>query len=117
MKPAWLAKLSPTWRARMVRLGFNFHPAFRGTGGRVTHVAKDCRSDPVLQDVPVLLLTSLSRTNIKVRALDLGADDYIVKPFDRAELVARVRRALRRSARYRELSGTLQGVPSAMSST
>jgi hypothetical protein len=44
-----------------------------------------------------------------VRALDLGADDYIVKPFDRAELVARVRRALRRSARYRELAGTLQG--------
>ena len=43
MKPAWLAKLSPAWRARMVRLGFNFHPAFRGTGGRVTHVAKDLR--------------------------------------------------------------------------
>ncbi len=43
MKPAWLAKLSPTWRARMVRLGFNFHPAFRGTGGRVVHVAKDLR--------------------------------------------------------------------------
>ena len=43
MKPAWLAKLSPTWRARMVRLGFNFHPAFRGTGGRVVHVARDLR--------------------------------------------------------------------------
>lgn len=43
MKPAWLARLSPTWRARMVRLGFNFHPAFRGTGGRVVHVARDLR--------------------------------------------------------------------------
>jgi hypothetical protein len=43
MKPAWLAKLPPAWRARMVRLGFNFHPAFRGTGGRVVHVAKDLR--------------------------------------------------------------------------
>jgi len=43
VKPAWLAKLSPTWRARMVRMGFNFHPAFRGTGGRVVHVAKDLR--------------------------------------------------------------------------
>jgi len=43
MKPAWLARLSPTWRARMVRLGFNFHPAFRGTGGRVVHVAPDLR--------------------------------------------------------------------------
>ncbi|MGE5492907.1 MAG: DUF4442 domain-containing protein [Actinomycetota bacterium] len=41
MKPAWLAKLSPKWRARMVKMGFNFHPAFRGTGGRVVHVAPD----------------------------------------------------------------------------
>jgi acyl-coenzyme A thioesterase PaaI-like protein len=43
MKPAWLAKLSPAWRARMVRLGFNLHPAFRGTGGRVVHVSRDLR--------------------------------------------------------------------------
>ncbi|PKO88439.1 MAG: DUF4442 domain-containing protein [Betaproteobacteria bacterium HGW-Betaproteobacteria-12] len=43
MKPAWLKKLSPAWRARMVRLGFNLHPAFRGTGGRVIHVARDLR--------------------------------------------------------------------------
>ncbi|KAB2919747.1 MAG: DUF4442 domain-containing protein [Dechloromonas sp.] len=43
MKPAWLKKLSPAWRARMVRLGFNLHPAFRGTGGRVEHVARDLR--------------------------------------------------------------------------
>jgi acyl-coenzyme A thioesterase PaaI-like protein len=43
MKPAWLAKLSPAWRAHMVRLGFNLHPAFRGTGGRVVHVAQDLR--------------------------------------------------------------------------
>src|SRR5574343_921770 len=43
MKPAWLAKLPPAWRARMVRLGFNFHPAFRGTGGRVVHVSNDLR--------------------------------------------------------------------------
>lgn len=43
MKPAWLKKLSPAWRARMVRLGFNLHPAFRGTGGRVVHVARDLR--------------------------------------------------------------------------
>ncbi|MBI2276475.1 MAG: DUF4442 domain-containing protein [Dechloromonas sp.] len=41
MKPAWLAKLSPSWRARMMRMGFNLHPAFRGTGGRVVHVAQD----------------------------------------------------------------------------
>ncbi|WP_374277855.1 DUF4442 domain-containing protein [Azonexus sp.] len=43
MKPAWIAKLPPAWRARMVRMGFNLHPAFRGTGGRVEHVARDLR--------------------------------------------------------------------------
>jgi len=43
MKPAWLAKISPAWRAHMVRLVFNLNPAFRGTGGRVVHVAKDLR--------------------------------------------------------------------------
>lgn len=43
MKPAWIARLPPAWRARMVRLGFNLHPAFRGTGGRVVHVAADLR--------------------------------------------------------------------------
>ncbi len=41
MRPAWLAKVPPSWRARMVRMGFNLHPAFRGTGGRVEHVAAD----------------------------------------------------------------------------
>ena len=41
MKPAWLSKVPPAWRARMVRMGFNLHPAFRGTGGRVVHVADD----------------------------------------------------------------------------
>jgi uncharacterized protein DUF4442 len=41
VKPAWLAKLAPKWRARMIRLIFNLHPAYRGTGGRVVHVAPD----------------------------------------------------------------------------
>ena len=41
MKPAWLAKVPPAWRARMMRMGFNLHPAFRGTGGRVEHIAPD----------------------------------------------------------------------------
>ena len=33
----WLARLPPRWRARAMRLGFNLHPAFRGTGGRVQY--------------------------------------------------------------------------------
>ncbi len=47
---------------------------------------------------PVLMLTSRSDTGSKVRGLDSGADDYLTKPFDVAELLARVRALLRRAA-------------------
>lgn len=41
MKPQWLARLPLKWQARLMKFGFNFHPAFRGTGGRVDYVAPD----------------------------------------------------------------------------
>jgi two-component system KDP operon response regulator KdpE len=47
-------------------------------------------------DVPVVVLTVRDSKDDKVRALDGGADDYVVKPFDLDELLARVRAALRR---------------------
>lgn len=43
MKPAWLERLPPKWRAHAVRIGFNLHPAFRGAGGRVIEVSHDLR--------------------------------------------------------------------------
>jgi two-component system, OmpR family, response regulator len=46
--------------------------------------------------VPVLILTGLDRVDDRVRGLDSGADDYLAKPFDVAELVARVRALTRR---------------------
>lgn len=46
--------------------------------------------------VPVLVLSVRNREDEKVRAFDLGADDYVVKPFGMAELLARIRTALRR---------------------
>jgi len=46
------------------------------------------RKQKSLQDVPVLFITSLDRTNLKIKGLELGADDFIVKPFERAELFA-----------------------------
>ena len=52
------------------------------------------RSNPV----PVLILTALDGTGDRVKGLDLGADDYMVKPFELAELEARVRALTRRSA-------------------
>src|SRR5271156_2803402 len=48
--------------------------------------------------VPVLLLTARDAVRDRVRGLDLGADDYLVKPFDLGELLARVRALIRRAA-------------------
>lgn len=48
--------------------------------------------------MPILLLTARGETAQKVRGFDLGADDYLVKPFEPAELVVRVRALLRRSS-------------------
>jgi len=47
---------------------------------------------------PVLLLTARDKTTDRVRGLDGGADDYLVKPFDLSELLARLRALIRRSA-------------------
>ena len=47
---------------------------------------------------PVLMLTARDRAPDRVRGLDLGADDYLVKPFDLSELFARLRALIRRSA-------------------
>ena len=47
--------------------------------------------------VPILILTARNSTLDKVRALDLGADDYLTKPFDHLELLARLRALLRRT--------------------
>jgi two-component system response regulator MprA len=56
-----------------------------------------CRRLRATAQVPVLMLTALSGTSERVRGLDAGADDYLVKPFAYEELLARVRALLRRS--------------------
>jgi DNA-binding response OmpR family regulator len=48
---------------------------------------------------PVLMLTALDRTDDKIAGLQLGADDYLAKPFDFDELIARIRAILRRAKR------------------
>jgi two-component system, OmpR family, response regulator MprA len=47
-------------------------------------------------DVPILMLTARAETEDRVNGLDSGADDYLVKPFERQELLARIRALLRR---------------------
>ncbi len=56
---------------------------------------------------PVLMLTARGDTHDRVRGLEMGADDYLPKPFDPAELVARIRAILRRSAPQRIVSGAI----------
>ena len=56
-----------------------------------------CRRLREWSSVPILVLSALSQERQKVAALDLGADDYLTKPFGMSELTARVRAALRRS--------------------
>ena len=55
-----------------------------------------CREIRHTSDVPIIMLSAKGETFDKVLGLELGADDYIIKPFDTKELVARVRAVLRR---------------------
>jgi two-component system, OmpR family, response regulator MprA len=56
-------------------------------------VCKQLRAD---SDVPILILTARTETDDRVTGLDTGADDYLVKPFERQEFLARIRALLRR---------------------
>lgn len=57
---------------------------------------KVCREIRKISNIPIIMLTAKGETFDKVLGLELGADDYIVKPFDPKELVARVKAVLRR---------------------
>jgi putative two-component system response regulator len=58
--------------------------------------------------IPVVMITALDRTDDRVKALDSGADDFMSKPVERAELVARVRSALRLKSVYDSLDSAEQ---------
>jgi len=68
------------------------------------------RSQATTASVPIILLTARGLPEDRVRGLELGADDYITKPFDITELAARVRAVLRRTQAARDLS-PLTGLP------
>lgn len=57
------------------------------------------------QETPVIIISARDRESEKVKALDMGADDYIVKPFGVPELLARIRTTLRRADRLRLSQG------------
>jgi DNA-binding response OmpR family regulator len=61
-----------------------------------TEVCRLLRARPATADVPIIMLTARTAESDRVTGLDLGADDYVTKPFSLRELAARVRAVLRR---------------------
>ena len=71
-------------------------------------VCRRIKAQSRLRLTPVVMLTARSSTPDRVRALEAGADDFLVKPVDRLELIARVRSMLRLKAVYDDLQDTEQ---------
>ncbi len=60
--------------------------------------AEDLKADPHTQDLPIIMLTAREGDGDKIKGLNLGADDYVTKPFSPNELVARINAVLRRTS-------------------
>ena len=104
-----------------------------GSGSQALYQARTCSPDLVILDVmlpdmdgfevcrrlramstnilPILILTARDELNDKVTGLESGADDYITKPFDFEELVARVRAGLRRATSIKQESPRIEVGP------
>ena len=65
-----------------------------GTDG--VELLKSMKSSPALSDIPVIMATAKGTEYDKVQSLDIGADDYLVKPFGMMEMLSRVKAVLRR---------------------
>lgn len=70
-------------------------------------ILEHVRKDPEVSDTPVIILTAKSSEFDKVKGLDMGADDYITKPFGVMELISRVKALIRRIPQDDENSSTI----------
>src|SRR5579871_1659948 len=70
-----------------------------------------CRRLRVSSNIPVIMLTAMADHTDRVVGLELGADDYLVKPFDQRELLARVKAVLRRTAEKAAAPARNEGRP------
>jgi diguanylate cyclase (GGDEF)-like protein len=66
------------------------------------HVCQELKRDLLLRHLPIIMLTGRSEVQDRIHGIDAGADDYLVKPFEPQELLARVRMVLRRTAQELE---------------
>jgi two-component system phosphate regulon response regulator PhoB len=76
-----------------------------------TEICREIRADPELADLPVIMLTALSEEVDRVVGFELGADDYVSKPFSPRELVLRVKAVLRRRTPSEATSSVLRHGP------
>jgi len=60
--------------------------------------ARSLKESPHTRDLPIIMLTARGEEEDRVRGLEVGADDYVTKPFSARELIARIRAVLRRTA-------------------
>ncbi|WOT04260.1 phosphate regulon transcriptional regulator PhoB [Shewanella youngdeokensis] len=67
-------------------------------GGSGIQLAKRLREDEFTRHIPIIMLTARGEEEDKVRGLEVGADDFITKPFSPKELVARIKAVMRRAA-------------------
>src|SRR5690349_321743 len=61
-------------------------------------VCRQLKADPRTEEIPIIMLTAKAAETDRVVGLELGADDYVTKPFSPRELVARVKAVLRRTS-------------------
>ena len=66
-------------------------------GGNGINLAKEIKRNDLTKDIPIIMLTARGEEEDKVRGLEVGADDYITKPFSPKELIARIKAVLRRA--------------------
>jgi putative two-component system response regulator len=66
-------------------------------------VCKKIKSNPKTALIPVIIITALRELDDKIKAIDLGADDFLVKPFNKLELLTRIKSLLRLKTLYDEL--------------
>ncbi|MCG7531246.1 phosphate regulon transcriptional regulator PhoB [Psychrobium sp. MM17-31] len=66
-------------------------------GGNGISLAKEIKRNDLTKDVPIIMLTARGEEEDKIRGLEVGADDYITKPFSPKELIARIKAVLRRA--------------------